>query len=206
MWTKVRKNIGRLILSVVVTGVCALGLAMRATAQELKFQGTVKLYAGFAAGGQSDILARILADKLKDRIGRVVVVENKTGAGGRIAVETVKASPPDGSALVLANISHMSIAPLIYADLPYDPLRDFTPISKVVEFQIALATGKQTGAQDMAALLTWLQSNPENGTSGNPGAGSLPHLYGLELASASGRELRRALSGRHPDHCGADPR
>ena len=84
----------------------------------------------------------------------------------------------------------MSIAPLIYADLPYDPLRDFTPISKVVEFQIALATGKQTGAQEMAALLTWLKANPDKGTSGNPGAGSLPHLYGLELASATGQELR----------------
>ncbi len=190
MWTKVAGAVGLTALIAAMAGVTGLALSRPAHAQELKFQGPVKLYAGFAAGGQSDILARILADKLKDRIGRSVIVENKTGAGGRIAVEAVKSSPPDGSALVLANISHMSIAPLIYADLPYDPLRDFTPISKVVEFQIALATGKQTAALDMPALLKWLIANPESGTSGNPGAGGLPHLYGLELATATGRDLR----------------
>ncbi len=190
MRVNIIKDRCRLFAAGVVAGITALCPAHSATAQDLKFQGPVKLYAGFAAGGQSDILARVLADKLKDRIGRAVVVENKTGAGGRIAVETVKSAPPDGSSLVLANISHMSIAPLIYADLPYDPLRDFTPISKVVEFQIALATGKQTGAQDMAAMLTWLKSNPNNGSSGNPGTGSLPHLYGLELADATGHNLQ----------------
>ena len=173
-----------LALAVALTG------ADPSSAQDLKFQGPVKLYAGFAAGGQSDILARVIADKLKDRLDRAVVVENKTGAGGRIAVEAVKSAPPDGSALVLANISQMSVAPLIYGDLPYDSTKDFTPISKVVEFQIALATGKQTQAQDMASALAWLKANPDNGTSGNPGNGSLPHLYGLELATATGLNLQ----------------
>lgn len=171
----------------------SVSIAQELTTQlkpQLKFQGPVKFFAGFAAGGQSDILARIIADQLKDRIGRPVIVENRTGAGGRIAVEAVKASPPDGSALVLANISQMSVAPLIYADLPYDSTRDFTPISKVVEFQIALATGRQTQAQDFAAMLTWLKANPGKGTSGNPGNGSLPHLYGLDLAAATGLDLR----------------
>ena len=159
-------------------------------AQELKFQGTVKLYVGFAPGGQSDILARILADKLKDRIGRPVVVENRTGAAGRLAVETVKTSPPDGSALVLANIAQMSVAPSIYKDLPYDPLKDFTAIGKVTDFQIALVTGKQTGAKTFQDTLIWLKANPDKANSGNPGNGSLPHLYGFELAAATGLKLQ----------------
>ena len=190
MTTNRAGSLARSIAAAVVAAILAASPETALQAQEFKFQGPVKLYAGFAAGGQSDILARILADKLKDRIGRAVIVENKTGAGGRIAVEAVKASPPDGSALVLANISHMSVAPLIYLDLAYDSVRDFTPISKVVEFQIALATGKQTGAQDMAAMLAWLKANPDKGTSGNPGNGSLPHLYGLELAVATQLDLR----------------
>ena len=194
MTTNGAGNLARSMAAGAVAAILAMFALTPVQAQELKFQlkfqGPVKLYAGFAAGGQSDILARILADKLKDRIGRAVVVENKTGAGGRIAVEAVKMSPADGSALVLANISHMSVSPLIYRDLPYDPVRDFTPISKVVEFQIALATGKQTGAQDMAAMLAWLKANPDKGTSGNPGNGSLPHLYDLELAAATQLDLR----------------
>lgn len=160
-----------------------------AVAQDLKFQGPIKIYASFAAGGQSDILARIIADRLKDKLNRPVVVENKTGAGGRLAVEAVKTSPPDGSALVLANISHMGVAPLIYPDLPYNSTRDFAPISKVVEFQVALATGTQTAARDFLAMLAWLKANPGKGTSGNPGNGSLPHLYGMELATAAGLDL-----------------
>lgn len=166
-----------------------LGAALPAKAQELKFQGPVKIYVGFAAGGQSDILARVLADRLKDRLGRGVVVENKTGAAGRLAVEATKTAPPDGSALALANIAQMSVAPSIYKDLPYDPLRDFTAIGKVTDFQIALVTGKQTGARDFAATMAWLKANPDKGTSGNPGSGSLPHLYGFELAAQTGLKL-----------------
>ncbi len=179
----------RRALAVVAAACIFLAAGVAAHAQELKFQGPIKLYAGFPAGGQSDILARIIADRLKDKLNRPVVVENKTGAGGRLAVEAVKTSPPDGSALVLANISHMGVAPLIYPDLPYDPTRDFTPISKVVEFQLALATGTQTKAQDFVGLLAWLKANPDKGTSGNPGAGGLPHLYGLELATATNLDL-----------------
>jgi tripartite-type tricarboxylate transporter receptor subunit TctC len=127
---------------------------------------------------------------LKDRIGRAVVVENKTGAAGRLAVEAVKTSPPDGTVLVLANIAQMSVAPSIYKDLPYDPLKDFTAIGKVTDFQIALVTGKQTGARTYAETLTWLRANPDKANSGNPGNGSLPHLYGFELGNATGIKLQ----------------
>lgn len=152
--------------------------------QELKFQGPVKIYAGFAAGGQSDILARLVADRLKERLGRPVVVENKAGGGGRIAVDTVKPLPADGSALLLANIAQMSTAPLVFTDLAYDPIKDFTPISKAVDFQVALATGAQTKAQDFKAMIAWLKANPDKATSGVPAIGGLPHLFGIEMGKA----------------------
>lgn len=157
--------------------------------QELKFQGPIKIYAGFAAGGQSDILARLVADRLKERLGRPVVVENKAGAGGRIAVETVKPLPPDGSALALANIAQMSTAPLVFTDLSYDAIKDFTPITKAVDFQVALATGKLTSAQDYKAMIAWLKANPDKGTSGVPAIGGLPHLFGIQLGKATDLKL-----------------
>lgn len=153
--------------------------------QELKFQGPVKIYAGFAAGGQSDILARLVADRLKDKLGRPVIVENKAGAGGRIAVETVKPLPPDGSALALANIAQMSTAPLVFTDLSYDAVKDFTPICKAVDFQVALATGKLTGAQDFRGMIAWLKANPGKASSGVPAIGGLPHLFGIQLGKAT---------------------
>lgn len=179
-----------LAMSLVVSLAVAGMAASSAVAQDLKFQGPVKILVGFAAGGQSDILARVIADKLKERLGHAVVVENKTGAGGRLAVEATKSSPADGSVLVLANVAQMSVAPSIFKDLPYDPLRDFTAIARVVDFQIALATGKQTGTKAFKEALAWLKANPDKANSGNPGNGSLPHLYGFELAAATGLKLQ----------------
>lgn len=186
-----RAGISRRALAAGVLGMSLAGLtaAPQARAQQAKLPGPVKILVGFAAGGQSDLLARFVADKMKDTLGTPVVVENKTGAGGRIAVAAAKTAPADGTTLVLANISHMSVAPSIYKDLPYDPVKDFTPIGRVADFQIALTTGKQTGAKDFKALLAWLKANPDKASSGNPGSGSLPHLYGFELGTAAGIKL-----------------
>ncbi len=172
----------------------AVALALASTPanaqQELKFSGPVKIFAGFAAGGQSDLLARIVADRLRDKLGRSVVVENKTGAGGRIAVEAIKASPPDGSALAIANIAQMSTAPLVFTDLTYDPLKDFTPIAKAVDFQVVLATGKLTQTAELKGLVAWLKANPDKNSSGVPALGGLPHLFGIELGKATGLQLQ----------------
>ncbi|MFM9941061.1 MAG: tripartite tricarboxylate transporter substrate-binding protein [Hyphomicrobiaceae bacterium] len=177
-------------LRLVAAAAALIGLATPAASQqELKFQGPIRIYAGFAAGGQSDILARLVADRLKDKLGRPVIVENKAGGGGRIAVETVKPLPPDGSALALANIAQMSTAPLVFTDLTYDAINDFTPISKAVDFQVALATGSQTKAQDYKAMIAWLKANPDKGTSGVPAIGGLPHLFGIQLGKAINLKL-----------------
>ncbi len=177
-------------LLLAIGGIVAAAASPSHAQQELRFQGPVKIYAGFAAGGQSDILARLVADRLRERLGRPVIVENKAGAGGRIAVETLKPLPPDGSALALANIAQMSTAPLVFTDLSYDAIKDFTPITKAVDFQVALATGTATKAKDFAATIAWLKANPTKANSGVPAIGGLPHLFGIELGKAVNIKLQ----------------
>jgi len=159
-----------------------------AGAQELP-QGPVRIVAGFAAGGSSDSMARIVADRLKDILGRTVIVENVAGAGGRLAAEQVKAATPDGTRILLANTVMMSLAPLVFKDLRYGPLEDFAPVAKAAEYQIVLAVGEMTKARSFAELRTWLETNRDKASYGVPAAGSLPHLYALEVARSAGLSM-----------------
>lgn len=173
------------ILAVTAAALSAVLGFTSASAQEIR--GPVKILTGFAAGGTSDTLARLVADKLGPRLGLSVIVENKPGASGTLAVVALKDAPPNGSTIMLANIVAMSLAPLIMENVRFDPLKDVAPILKAADFQIAVATGPVTGAQDLAGLLAWLKANPDKAAYGVPGIGSLPHLYGLRLSKASGQ-------------------
>src|ERR1017187_5574780 len=104
------------------------------------FKAPLKILVGFAAGGSSDIAARMLADKLKDTLGQPVVVENRVGAGGRIAAEALKNAPADGSTLLLTPVVVPVLAPLVFKQLNYDPAKDFAPVSQVATYQFAFAT------------------------------------------------------------------
>lgn len=165
-------------------GLAALsGLAARAQALPA---GPVRIVAGFPAGGSSDAMARLIAERLEAALGRRFIVENKAGAGGRIAAEEVKNAPPDGSVLLLANTSMMVLAPVTFTDIRYDAANDFAPVARLADFQVALATGQMTGARTLADLMAFARANPDKATFGVPAAGSLPHLTGLAFAAASG--------------------
>ena len=104
----------------------------RALAQAQSYPSRpVRIIVGFAAGGPSDIVARIVAQQLTERLGRPVVVENRPGATGMIGAEVVAKSPPDGHALYLASQTTHAVAPYMYAKAPYDPIRDFATVSLV---------------------------------------------------------------------------
>jgi tripartite-type tricarboxylate transporter receptor subunit TctC len=105
---------------------------------------------GFAPGGSSDLAARIIADKLKDALGVPVVVDNKAGAGGRIAAEALKNSPADGSTLLLTPVVVPVLAPLLFANLPYDANKDFAPVMHVANYQLALSAGSNPPANRSA--------------------------------------------------------
>ena len=100
-------------------------LSATATLAQSAFKGPLKILVGFPAGGSSDIAARMLADKLKDTLGQPVVVENRVGAGGRIAAEALKNAPPDGATLLLTPVVVPVLAPLVFKQLNYDPAKDF---------------------------------------------------------------------------------
>jgi tripartite-type tricarboxylate transporter receptor subunit TctC len=149
----------------------------------------IRVLSGFAAGGSVDALARMAAEALGQGMGRPGIVENKTGAAGRIALDTVKAAPPDGSVLAVAPQGPMTLFPYVFRNLRFDPQKDFTPIAITATGDFAITTGPLTGASSVAELQAWLKANPDKASFGSPGAGTLPHFVGLRIAEALGVKM-----------------
>jgi len=162
-----------------------LGLGAHALAQT----GPVRLVVGFPPGGSADTTARLLADKMKDTLGVPVLVENKPGAGGRIAAQMVKDAQPDGNTVMVVPFAVMVVQPMVFKSIKYDTTKDFTPIGNAATFPLALAAGPGTPATNMKELIAWLQANPGKANFGSPAAGSMPHFMGEMLAGAAGMKL-----------------
>ncbi|OGA99726.1 MAG: Twin-arginine translocation pathway signal [Burkholderiales bacterium RIFCSPHIGHO2_12_FULL_61_11] len=167
----------------------ALSLTGLAQAQS----GTVRLLVGFPPGGGTDAIARTLADKLKDQLGTPVVVENKAGAGGQIAAQTLKAAPADGLTLFLSHDHTISILPLVMKNPGFDPARDFVAVGGFATFVNALAVSGGTPAKSMSEYVAWVRSQGAGkGTVGVPAPASVPEFlvqvigqkYQLDLQSA----------------------
>ena len=143
----------------------------------------VKILAGFAAGGTVDTLARRVATQITGGYAKSAVVENKTGAGGQIAITTLKAAPADGATLLATPMSMLGIYPHTYKKLPYDPVADVTPVSLGVVFDMGFAVGPQVPAsvKTVPEFLEWCKANPTGANFGSPAAGSVPHFIGVLL-------------------------
>ncbi|HEY8356848.1 MAG TPA: Bug family tripartite tricarboxylate transporter substrate binding protein [Ramlibacter sp.] len=155
---------------------------------------TAKIITGFAAGGTSDTICRRVAQKLQGDYAKAAVVENKTGAGGQIAVQTVKAAAPDGSTILQTPTSILTIYPHIYKKLPYDPATDLTPVSLGCVFDFGFAVGPAVPAniKTVPEFLAWVKSNPAGGNFGSPAAGSTPHFLGALVGKSAGVDLKHA--------------
>lgn len=160
-------------------------LAGLAAAQE----GPLRILVGFPPGGSADLIARLAAERMKDSLGVAVVVDNKPGAGGQIAAEQLRLSPPDGRTLMAAPIAVTVIAPLTFRQLPYDPARDFSPVSQAVNFQLALTVGAGTPAKTLPEYVAWLRADARRGSYGVPALGSLPHFFGVQFGRAVGVDM-----------------
>lgn len=147
--------------------------------------GPLRLIVPYAPGGSSDRAARIVADKLGQKLGQTTIVENKTGAGGRVAMQQTRNTPANQELLVLANPATMVVAPLVFKDNGYDPQKDFQPVSQVSEYEFGVAVAKAVPVEKMAQLLDWLRANPKEANFGVPATGSLPHFFALMLAEAA---------------------
>ena len=150
----------------------------------------VKIVCGFPVGGTADTTSRRVGDKLAGSTysRNAAMVENKTGAGGRIAIEAVKNANPDGSTLLLSAYSMLLIYPHIYKTLSYDPFKDFAPVSIASVLSHGLAVGPMVPAnvKNVKDFLAWCKANPDRANYGSPAAGSTPHFLGALLSLESG--------------------
>ncbi len=148
----------------------------------------IQLVQGFAAGGNADTIARVIAAPLTVALGRPVVVEGRTGAGGNIASEYVARARPDGHTLVLLTGGHAASA-AIYRSLRFDPVRDFAFISTVSVFPFVVATAADSPITDMPTLIARAKAAPGTITFSSVGVGSTQHLTGELLAQLTGIQL-----------------
>jgi tripartite-type tricarboxylate transporter receptor subunit TctC len=161
-------------------------LAFTACGLRAQAPDALRIVTGFAPGGATDRVARIIGEKLQSRLGINVVVENKTGAGGRLAAQQVKATPPGQHVLMVANPAVMVVAPLVFKDNGYDPDRDFVAVSHVNDYDFAVSVASAVPVRELSHLVAWLRANPEKANFGVPATGSLPHFVALMLAEKAG--------------------
>ena len=160
-----------------------LGLAGAARAQDYPSR-TVKIVVAFPAGGPTDFVARVLADKLKGALGQSVIIENKPGANAAIGAESVAKSDPDGYTLFFTTAGAVVINPHMRANLPYDPVKDFAPITLVVNTMEVLVVRTDTPLKSATDLVALAKSRPDGIAMASTGVGSPPHLA-LELFKGS---------------------
>lgn len=159
------------------TAALALGAVMPAAFAQ--GDNTLRLIVPYAPGGSSDRVARIVGDKLGAKLGVPVIVENKTGAGGRLAMQQTKGAPASQNLLVLANPATMVVAPLVFKDNGYDPDKDFQPVSHVSDYEFGVAVSTSVPVKELDHLFAWLRANPSQANFGVPATGSLPHFFAL---------------------------
>jgi tripartite-type tricarboxylate transporter receptor subunit TctC len=168
----------------------ALGAAGRVRAQSAT--KPCRIVVGFPPGSAPDVVARLMADGLSGAYAPTVIVENKSGAGGRIAAEAVKKGDPDGSTMLVTPNPIITIYPHVYGTLSYDPLHDLTPVTSLCSYPLVLSAGPAlpSNVKTLADLVAWCRANPAGASFGTPAAGSTLHFIGLVFASAAHIELQ----------------
>jgi tripartite-type tricarboxylate transporter receptor subunit TctC len=169
---------------------------------------TLRILVGFPAGVSIDVVTRILTDKMKDELKRPVIVDNRAGAGGRLAAELLKSAVPDGNTVMVTPIVVPVLAPMVFNKLSYNADTDFVSVGKVCDFSFALAVPANAPVKTLKDYAAWLKANPQQANFGSPAAGSLPHFFGVMIGSAlnvdmvhvpfnGGAALQTAVLGGH---------
>ncbi len=154
----------------------------------------VKIFYGFPAGSSGDIVARRVGEKMAGSpyTKNAAVVDNRPGAGGRIALDVLKPAPADGTHLALTPFSMLALFPHVYSKLAYDANKDFVPVSMAAIMQHGLAVGPMVPAsvKNVKDFLAWAKANPKDASYGSPGAGSTPHFIGALMGIHAGVDLK----------------
>jgi len=149
----------------------------------------IKMIIPFSPGGASDLVGRILQTKLGEVLGQPIIIENKPGASGNIGMEMAAKSAPDGYTLFLGNIGTMAINPALYPNIKVNPLKDFIPITEVVDVPSALVTNTSLPVNTVAELITYLKANPGKFNYASPGSGSANRLQTERFMGLTGTKL-----------------
>ncbi|MCY1225678.1 Tripartite tricarboxylate transporter family receptor [compost metagenome] len=147
-------------------------------------EGPLTLVVGYAPGGSTDRIARLIAERLGPQLGVAVTVENRAGEGGRLAAKQLRRAPASENVLMLGNPAVMMVAPLVLKDAGYDPDKDFVPVTQVSSYDFALAVGQKLQLDRAMFLVGRLWAHPEEAVFGVPATGSLPHFFGLMVGDA----------------------
>jgi len=167
---------------------CLLGGAATAALAQSYPNKPIKLIVPFAPGGFTDVVARILGQKLSISLGQPFVIENKAGAGSTIGTDFVAKANPDGYTLVMISTTHV-ISPAIYPKLPYDPIKSFTPVGKLVDSAYVLMVNPKVPVNSVAEYIALAKAQPEKIHYASSGNGSSQHLMGGMFAAMTGTKL-----------------
>ena len=173
------------IASAVVAGM----LATQANSQDRYPSKPIRLVVPFPAGGSTDIIGRLVAQKLSDRLGQQVVVDNRGGAGGTIGTDNAAKSPADGYTLLLSTTSTLAVAPSAYSKLAYDPVRDFAPVALVAITPYLLVVNTDVKAKTLAEFVALAKSQPGKLNYASAGNGTTTHLAMEMLKDAAGIDV-----------------
>ena len=160
-------------------------VATTASAQTTK--PPLKILVGFPPGGSADVIARQIASRIGANLdGQSVVVENKPGAAGRIAIDALKNSPADGNTVIVMPSGPVVLFPHVYKKLGYDPVKDLTPISQLASFQFCIVSGPKTNVKNIAEMRALAKTDPSSTNFGSSGNGTVPHFLGIMMGDAAG--------------------
>lgn len=171
-----------------LAGCAGLPLAGGALAQSGPL---TKIVFPFAAGGSGDLLSRLLAEHLRPLLDRTIIVENRTGADGLIAIKSVMNAAPDGTTILITTGPTMYLLPMVETKPSFDHAKDFMPVSLLGRFEFGIVTGPGTDAKDFSQLVAWLRANAARAAYGVPSNGTIPHFAGTRIEAALGIPMTR---------------
>jgi len=187
-------------LCIALAGACA-GLALAPAGAQTWPRAPIKMVVTFPPGGSSDIVARVLAPLLGERLGQSVVIDNRPGAGATIGAKAVADAPADGYTLMLSNTAPISISPFMLERAPYDPVKSFSHVFYIGSVPNVFAVHPSVPAKNMAEFLAWLKAQKDPVPFGSGGVGSIGHIVGEIFRNNTGTTLSHVpYKGSSPMH------
>jgi tripartite-type tricarboxylate transporter receptor subunit TctC len=182
-----------------IAGCAGLALSAKAGAASGETGPLTKIIFPFSAGGGGDALCRLVAEGISQRLGRTIIVEDKTGGDGLIGIQFVKNARPDTNTILVTTGPTMYLLPMVQTNPSFDTAKDFVPVSLLARFEFGIVVGAASGIKDFKAFVAWLKAHPDRATFGVPSNGTIPHFTGSKLEKVLDTPMTRvAYRGSAP--------